>query len=750
MQRLQSELPLSPEQLESVFDSLDRDRNGYLTPLEFSMGLGQFLGVEVWAEGESSCQEEPPLSGWGAHQGDPQELADLQLSQALEELGAAHIFVDQEELRTLWAGLREERPELLLALQELLLRVSAHIQDTLRERDNLEQTLRRFAKTNKNNKINMEQNNKKIYRHLQQRHIIILYIYIYCRQMEHYLETDSLRECEHEQVVRSLYEEMETQMKEVKDKQLMQDSVRQSDRTQQLQRQLETREQELHSIVGKQRELEQELRALGAEQQDTRSQNQQLHRVNAELAEQLEANRQELHRVHSLLQHTQQSTLQEQREKERDILKVSKNMQKEKESLMKQLDLLREMNKKLRDEKDARHAQKMVSFRQRLLTPPPSIYLPGTYRERERPGEGETSSGTYRERERPGEGETSSGTYRERERPGEGETSSGTYRERERPGEGETSSGTYRERERPGEGETSSGTYRERERPGEGETSSGTYRERERPGEGETSSGTYRERERPGEGETSSGTYRERERPGEGETSSGTYRERERPGEGETSSGTNHTPERRKPLLKKGSVIGKYLLEDKPIKRQLNPTDATNQVSEEVTSEPDRKKYASHQRGEKADGQLEEAELGQEGDGLDVSCPFLSLSFSFSLCPSVCLPPRRPPQRVFKLVFIGNSGVGKTSFIQRYCRRSFLPNINATVGMDFQVRTVTVDSTPIALQLWDTAGQERFRSITQQYFRKADGMLAMYDVTSSASFIAVRNWLDSVQVRVSE
>ncbi|XP_069037804.1 EF-hand calcium-binding domain-containing protein 4A [Lepisosteus oculatus] len=516
MQRLQSELPLSPEQLESVFDSLDRDRNGYLTPLEFSMGLGQFLGVEVWAEGESSCQEEPPLSGWGAHQGDPPEPADLQLSQALEELGAAHIFVDQEELRTLWAGLREERPELLLALQELLLRVSAHIQDTLRERDNLEQTLRR-------------------------------------------------RECDHEQVVRSLYEEMETQMKEVKEKQLMQDSVRKSDRTQQLQRELETREQELHSIVGKQRELEQELRALGAEQQDTRSQNQQLRRVNTQLAEQLEASRQELHRVHSLLQHTQQSTLREQREKERDILKVSKNMQKEKESLMKQLDLLREMNKKLRDEKDARHAQKMA-------------------------------------------------------------------------------------------------------------------------------------------------------------------------------------PPARNPLLKKGSVIGKYLLEDKPIKRQLNPTDTTNQVSEEVTSEPDRKKYASHQRGEKADGQLEEAELGQEGDG----CPQEGKEDVKETPSDRPLGTDRPPQRVFKLVFIGNSGVGKTSFIQRYCRRSFLPNINATVGMDFQVRTVTVDSTPIALQLWDTAGQERFRSITQQYFRKADGMLAMYDVTSSASFIAVRNWLDSVQERVSE
>ena len=57
-----------------------------------------------------------------------------------------------------------------------------------------------------------------------------------------------------------------------------------------------------------------------------------------------------------------------------------------------------------------------------------------------------------------------------------------------------------------------------------------------------------------------------------------------------------------------------------------------------------------------------------------------------------------------------------------------------------------VDDHLIALQVWDTAGQERFRSITKQYFRKADGVLVMYDVTSENSFTNVRNWMDSVQV----
>ncbi|XP_043562360.1 EF-hand calcium-binding domain-containing protein 4B-like [Chiloscyllium plagiosum] len=71
-------------------------------------------------------------------------------------------------------------------------------------------------------------------------------------------------------------------------------------------------------------------------------------------------------------------------------------------------------------------------------------------------------------------------------------------------------------------------------------------------------------------------------------------------------------------------------------------------------------------------------------------------------------------------------------------------------GIDFQVKSLVVDKTRVALQLWDTAGQERFRSITKQYFRKADGVLVVYDVTSETSFTAVRNWMISVQEGMDE
>ncbi|XP_068458550.1 EF-hand calcium-binding domain-containing protein 4B-like [Clinocottus analis] len=108
------------------------------------------------------------------------------------------------------------------------------------------------------------------------------------------------------------------------------------------------------------------------------------------------------------------------------------------------------------------------------------------------------------------------------------------------------------------------------------------------------------------------------------------------------------------------------------------------------------------------------------------------------------------PQQVFKVVFLGNSGVGKSSFIQQYCTGRFYSKMNATVGIDFQMKTLTLGSTVITLQLWDTAGQERFRSITEQYYRKADGILAMYDITKSSSFVAVRAWLDSVKEKMCD
>ncbi|XP_064458799.1 EF-hand calcium-binding domain-containing protein 4B-like isoform X2 [Ornithodoros turicata] len=98
------------------------------------------------------------------------------------------------------------------------------------------------------------------------------------------------------------------------------------------------------------------------------------------------------------------------------------------------------------------------------------------------------------------------------------------------------------------------------------------------------------------------------------------------------------------------------------------------------------------------------------------------------------------PERVFKVIMVGDSAVGKTCFVNRFCKDTFFNVFRATIGVDFQVKSVSVDGRPVALQMWDTAGQERFRSITKQYYRKADGVIIMYDVCSEHSFCSVRSW----------
>uniref|UniRef100_A0A8C0AVW4 Uncharacterized protein n=1 Tax=Buteo japonicus TaxID=224669 RepID=A0A8C0AVW4_9AVES len=66
-----------------------------------------------------------------------------------------------------------------------------------------------------------------------------------------------------------------------------------------------------------------------------------------------------------------------------------------------------------------------------------------------------------------------------------------------------------------------------------------------------------------------------------------------------------------------------------------------------------------------------------------------------------------PLYRLFKIIFVGNSSVGKTSFLRQFCEDRFFPGTAATIGVDYNVKTITVDNTQVALQLWDTAGQER-------------------------------------------
>ncbi|XP_053277437.1 ras and EF-hand domain-containing protein isoform X2 [Pleuronectes platessa] len=105
----------------------------------------------------------------------------------------------------------------------------------------------------------------------------------------------------------------------------------------------------------------------------------------------------------------------------------------------------------------------------------------------------------------------------------------------------------------------------------------------------------------------------------------------------------------------------------------------------------------------------------------------------------------RTSEKAFRIVLAGDAAVGKSSFLLRLCKNEFKLNSSTTLGVDFQIKTLVVDGEPVLLQLWDTAGQERFRSIAKSYFRRADGVLLLYDITCEKSFLNVREWVDMIE-----
>lgn len=87
-----------------------------------------------------------------------------------------------------------------------------------------------------------------------------------------------------------------------------------------------------------------------------------------------------------------------------------------------------------------------------------------------------------------------------------------------------------------------------------------------------------------------------------------------------------------------------------------------------------------------------------------------------------------------KVIIIGDSGIGKTVLITRFCESTFKESYVATIGVDFKIKTMTVGNRRYKLQIWDTAGQERFKNITQTYYKGAAGIILTYSITDRTSF----------------
>jgi small GTP-binding protein len=98
-----------------------------------------------------------------------------------------------------------------------------------------------------------------------------------------------------------------------------------------------------------------------------------------------------------------------------------------------------------------------------------------------------------------------------------------------------------------------------------------------------------------------------------------------------------------------------------------------------------------------------------------------------------------------KYLVVGDSGVGKTSLLVRYCEDSFQTDYLSTIGVDFKIKRMELNHNQVTLNIWDTAGQERFRNITKSFYKGAHGIILTFSITDPVSFNHIESWIDQIK-----
>ena len=106
-------------------------------------------------------------------------------------------------------------------------------------------------------------------------------------------------------------------------------------------------------------------------------------------------------------------------------------------------------------------------------------------------------------------------------------------------------------------------------------------------------------------------------------------------------------------------------------------------------------------------------------------------------------------EQLYKIIIIGDSGVGKSNILGRYLNNEFKQETKSTVGVEFGSKKLKVSGINIKLQIWDTAGQERYRAITSAYYKGSKGCFIVYDITSTQSFDDVEKWYEEI-IKITE
>ncbi|ETE57676.1 EF-hand calcium-binding domain-containing protein 4B [Ophiophagus hannah] len=285
MQRLHGELPLVPEELEKVFDTLDADGNGSLTLEEFTTGFSQFLSgrkepfAEVCETGLHPKRKESVAAG---------NEEEEQFSNLMEQLGAENILKDENDMKKLWLHLKKHEPHLLSNFEEFLTKIFSQLHEADDEKNTLECALQ--------NKMSA-----------------------YDDEIQH------------------LYEEMEQQIKTEKEK----GAERFQSRQQELEQKLVEKEKEFEQLSQKQKILDKQCKELRNVKYDTTTENTKLRVTNQELLNSLERTSEELITAQQQLDILQDEAKKLQEEKEIEVCRVTEILEREKLGLLKQLDFLR-------------------------------------------------------------------------------------------------------------------------------------------------------------------------------------------------------------------------------------------------------------------------------------------------------------------------------------------------------------------------------------------------------------------------
>ena len=108
-------------------------------------------------------------------------------------------------------------------------------------------------------------------------------------------------------------------------------------------------------------------------------------------------------------------------------------------------------------------------------------------------------------------------------------------------------------------------------------------------------------------------------------------------------------------------------------------------------------------------------------------------------------------EELYKLILIGNSNVGKTSLMSQYVHNKLPKTTTPTIGVEFATKKVTFkNGAVVKAQIWDTAGQERYKAISSAYYRRAKGVILVYDVTSRETFEDLDKWIENLMSKAEE